>query len=252
MTETIVAITLPLSIRYAFNPRCTVKQRPSHAACPLPFRGSPIDYRHMLDPADAEGIAVDLLTRAGYDPTDRPGARAIAARLHGFGCIERWPGLATRGPAWSCTVHGCVRIVLRGGLAPEHRNFAIAHELAELELRRLGYLDEDLEEASDAIGAALVAPRRAFAVVLREIGADYAALADAFVATESLVALRMGEVTGEPMVLVTPQRVRVRGATFEWGDEGDVRAAARRAGPGVRKVRLRDDPRRMVLRSGCV
>ena len=125
-----------------------------------------------MDLADVHGIADDLLVRAGFDLTDAPGARRIAEALHGPGCIFRLPRSLARAVAWSAVVQGRPRIYLATGLAPEERNHLIGHETAELELRRLGYDGADIEDAADAIGAALVAPRRAFAAVVRDVGAD--------------------------------------------------------------------------------
>lgn len=212
-----------------------------------PLRASD-DSAMPIDAAEIEGIAGQLLHAAGYDATDTPSAKRLAERLLGAGCIVRTPPGFMRAPAAHGIVAGRPVIHLRGRLDAEAERFLILHEVAEWNFRREGYRGEDIEDACDAIAAALVAPRRAFASVLRDVGPNYSALADAFVATESLCALRVGEVTGEPLALVTPARVRVRGQfEFNWGTEADVRALARSRRPGLRKTKLRDDPRRVVL-----
>ncbi len=196
------------------------------------------------------GVAASLLERAGYSDADAPGARRVAESVLGPGCVYRMPTSVARAPAWLAIVHGQARIYVRTGLAPEHRNFLIGHELAEWALARDGYRGDDIEEAADAIAACLVAPRAAFRAALREIGERYDELADAFVCTESLAALRVGETTGEPMALVTPRSVRVRGdGEWVWPAEDEMRRVARRGHPGLRRARLRDDPRRVVLRA---
>jgi hypothetical protein len=80
---------------------------------------------------------------------------------------------------------------------------------------------------------------------------NYTKIAQWFVTTETCAALRFGEVTGEPLALISPRAVVVRGDEWVWPDERELRAIARRrVAPGIRKTRLRDDPRRLVLRAG--
>lgn len=67
-----------------------------------------------------------------------------------------------------------------------------------------------------------------------------AELAAAFETTESLAALRLGEVTGQPIALVARQ-VRVRGDDWAWPPEADLRRARRGPPPrGLVKVQLRE------------
>jgi len=149
-------------------------------------------------------------------------------------------------------VLGAPRIYYRSSLAPQRADFVVAHELAHWALgTRLTEDENDIESACDALAAALIAPRRAFLDAVRAYGTRLPRLARAFQTTESLTALRLGETTGEPLALVAPRSVRVRGAMYSWPGESQLRAlaAARRSGPGLRNTRLRDDPRRTVLRA---
>jgi len=196
------------------------------------------------------GAAAAILRAAGHDEGDVPLVRALAEALLGPGAVVRVPGHALRVPASIAIVQGRPRIYLRAGSDPVRERFLIAHELAEWALERDGYREPDIEDAADAIGAALVAPRRAFAAALRDLGERYDALAATFLATESLVALRVGETQHEPRALVTPQRVRARGPeSWAWPDEHEIRRAARTGRPGLRRTKLTDDPRRVVLRA---
>ncbi len=63
--------------------------------------------------------------------------------------------------------------------------------------------------------------------------------------------LRIGEVTAEPVALVSPKLVRVRGDDWGWPSEREIRRLSRGAdGPQLlRIVRLTDDPRRVFLRA---
>lgn len=133
-------------------------------------------------------------------------------------------------------------------LPPLYAAFAVGHELGHWLLTRHGYCGNDDEAAADYLGAALLAPRRAFLRARRALGHDLPALANAFSMTETGVALRLGEALHVPLAVVSPAHVRVRGPeAWVWPNEATVRRWARVAEPGLRKVRLTDDPRRVVL-----
>lgn len=194
------------------------------------------------DGADAEGAARWVYERAGLDPTEPPGPTAVARAL-GIGVYT-----APKRGAWG---HGCLvrfagawQIWLAPRLPEQHRAFAVAHEIAEWAHRHRETVGS--EALCDATAAAVLAPRAAFAAI---IGGepDFAALARAFRTTESCVALRIGEVTGRPMALVSPQTVRVRGDEWGWPDANAIRRMATRPTNDARAIRLGDDPKRTVI-----
>lgn len=200
------------------------------------------------DLADLEGTAAALYRQAGYDDGEPAPVIALATRLLGPGCVQRVHAGALPGDAALVTVHGERRIYVRKGLAPARLRFAVAHELAHWALGDCS-TGVDLEARCDALAACLVAPRRAFLHALRETD-RYHLLAERFATTESCVALRLGEVTGEPLALVAPLSVRVRGEAYVWPGERELRAlAAKPRTPGIRKAKLRDDRRRVALRA---
>jgi len=179
------------------------------------------------------------------DTSEAPRVLALARRvLGGAGTVLTVHARALPGDAALATVNGERRIYLRSGLSPLRQRWAVAHELGHLALE-LDSSTRENEDACDAFAAALLLPRRAFQVALRETGVSYTKLAQWFVTTESCAALRLGEVTDVPLALVAPSRTRVRGAEFGWPLE-------LRAGriPGVRRATLRDDRRRVALRVG--
>jgi hypothetical protein len=139
--------------------------------------------------------------------------------------------------------------VIARHLPPLYAHFAIAHEIGHYLLRRARFVGDDEERAADYLGAALIAPRRAFLAARRAMGDDLPNLARTFGMTETAAALRLGEVCHVPLAVVAPQTVRVRGPEeWVWPDESTLRRWARGlAQPGIRKVRLTDDPRRVVL-----
>lgn len=156
--------------------------------------------------AEAEGI----LRGAGFDPWDPPTieqlAHAVCDRVvahHGLSSPARWVG-ATR------------ELWVNPRLGPRRRAFAVAHELAERHLAEQGYEGEDIERRANALGAALLVPAPALRTALRVVGRRLPDLADAFDVSQSIVALRLGEVTGTPLALVLERRVAIRGEPFEW------------------------------------
>lgn len=188
-----------------------------------------------------------MLREGGQDDDDVPRLGQLATALLGAGAIEYAPQL--RGDGALARVGDQWRVYLRRGLTIERRAFALSHELAEWWLRvRERYDGEDVEIAANYIAAAIMAPRRAFARALRAHGHDFAELAADFRTTETHVALREAELVRMPRAVVTPALVRVRGPeAWVWPEEAVVRRWARGPAPRLRKVRLSDDPRRVVL-----
>ncbi len=199
-----------------------------------------------MEQLELEGIAEAVLHEGGQEDDDAPRLAQLVTTLLGPGAVEyaqlRGDGALTRvGDRW--------RIYLRRGLSLERKAFALSHEIAEWWLRvREGYVGEDVEHGANYIAAAIMAPRRAFARSLRAHGHDFAELAADFRTTETHVALREAELADIPRAVVSPALVRVRGPhDWVWPNEGVVRRWARAGAPGVTKVRLTDDPRRIVL-----
>lgn len=113
------------------------------------------------------------------------------------------------------------------------------------------YTGESYEQLVDAAAAAILAPRALFREALAHVGSDLPELARVFSTTETCMGLRIGEVTAEPVALVSPKLVRVRGDDWGWPSEREIRRLSRGAdGPQLlRIVRLTDDPRRVFLRA---
>lgn len=177
---------------------------------------------------------------AGLDDSEAPEMLGLARKLLGASSVISLPSRALPGPAALVSVRGQRRIYLRKGLNPKVLRWALAHELAHWALRIDSSTIEN-EDACDALAACLVAPRSAYLRALRSIGQSYTKLASAFATSESCAALRLGEVTGTSLVLVTTKRVRYRGAEFGWPQEIRDRI------PGMRRTTLQDDRSRIVL-----
>ena len=195
-----------------------------------------------------EGIVEQIYDEAGFDTRVGACPLRLARALLGPGTVCTVDATAALpGDAALVRLRGESRIYVRSRLPVTRRNFAVLHELAEWHLEREDYQDEDREDVADALAAGLLIPRQLFLRALRDDGSKFPSLARRFATTESLVALRLGEVTGEPLALVAP-RLRVRGKDWSWPPEEKLRQVARRRAPrGIRKMRLNDDRRRVAL-----
>lgn len=199
-----------------------------------------------MDGRDLEDEAVRLYRSARLDPSEGAPPSALVQGLLGAGAIRflapKWlPGggaIVRVGHEW--------RIYLSNDLSKESARFILLHELSHWALGPSGTEDE-----CDALAARLLAPRPAFEVALREAGGSYTRLAKWFRCTETFAALRYGEVTNEPLVVVAPANVRIRGQAWSWPSEPELRALATRSRlRGIRKAKLRDAPLRVALRVG--
>lgn len=205
-----------------------------------------------MELGDLEGTADALYRIAGYESDEPASLLGLARRLLGPDCIESTHARGLPGDAALISRREGSRIYLRMGLSPARLRFAVAHELAHrvLGVGSFGVGSEltELEQACDTLAACLVAPRRAFLRALRETDC-YSKLAARFMTTESCVALRFGEVTGEPTALVCPCAIYVRGEAWGWPPESELRVLATQGGPGLQTTRLRDAPRRIAMRA---
>lgn len=193
---------------------------------------------------EIEGVAAALYKRAGFDDGEPANAVSLAEALLGPGRVRRVHAGAMAGAAALARVGGDWRIYVRSSVPAHQIAFAVLHELGHWE-----FGPGAPESACDALAAALLLPRRAYLHAAREIGTDWQALAACFQCSESAVSLRWGEVVGEPLALVSPLRVRVRGADWGWPTERGIRELARSPRPGIASAPLSDDRRRFVVRS---
>jgi hypothetical protein len=199
-----------------------------------------------LTPEEIEGSVEATYRRAGLELDEPAHPVDIAEALLGEGCVRGVHAGALPGAGSLARFQGRSWIFFRSSLPVVRLPFVVAHEIGHFVLGA-----EAPEWACDAFAGALLAPRRAFMRATQELGADWSALSRRFGCTESWAALRWGEVIGEPLALVAPVTLRVRGEPYGWPEEPTkLRALAAADRPGLRKARLRDDPRRVVLRTG--
>lgn len=202
-----------------------------------------------MDTTWCEGAAVSLYERLGFDPSKPISTFRIARAWLGADAIVRPP--VYMGTASTFIYDGRRRIAIARKVPDLQAGHLVGHEIGHGLLAEIGYCDDDEEDMADLIGAALLAPAPAVWMFYRIFGPRaFAEMADQVGSSETWAALRLAEVRNIPRAVITPQKVRVRGPdNFVWGSEADVRhlAKSRATRPGVTKIRLRDDPRRIVL-----
>ena len=140
---------------------------------------------------------------------------------------------------------------MRESLNERQLNHCAAHELGEWVLNAIGYSPENPEEVARRIAAAICVPDRAFHAARGNLGDDLGALSRAFSVSQSLMALRTAECLGRATALITPTRVRTRGAQWEWpSTRTDWNELLRRwRAAGLARERIRDARHRFVLRA---
>lgn len=200
--------------------------------------------------SDAEQLAFDFYERNGCDPAEPVDPFTLTRKFLGPGTIIRAPGMVS-GPAATFVIDGKRKIAIKRGVPIDQAAFFCAHELGHIVYDEMGYRGEDIEDQCDLFAGALLAPRPAMIRLYRAFGFDVEAIADEVGSTQTWAALRIGEVFHVPLVVVAP-RIRARGPeSWVWPDAGTLRRWAQRlpVGMGLAKTRLKDDPRRTMIRA---
>jgi hypothetical protein len=202
----------------------------------------------MLDAdrlSDVQGDG-DLILRAHrFAPDQRPNIRALLKAW--VGVEPEWARIRTEGAR--CILNGQPRIFCRHRTPLARAIFVWLHEAAHIHYDLAGLREdpEIVEAMCNALAAALLAPRAAFRLAIFETGYDVPAIADAFRTTQSVALLRIGEVVGNPVVLLRPPTPIVRGADFAWPPERELARVVKSPPPGVASIRIADETKRWGL-----
>lgn len=201
-----------------------------------------------MDLADLETIATSTYERHGFSPDRAVSTFKLARKIHGSDCIVRPHTLLGAYPASTTHLEGRPRFALRKTVPDDEAQFYIGHELAHDLLGLPHGKGAEIESACDYLAACLIAPRAAVVALYRAFGWDLRAIADEVVATQTWAALRLAETMREPLAAISPIAVRVRGPEeWVWPSEPEIRRMARRPGPGIKKIRVTDRPKRAVI-----
>lgn len=195
---------------------------------------------------DIEEVAEKLYQTAGFELSAQAPPVLLARRLMGDAAVRTVPDDVLQGSGALVRVGDEWRVYLRAGAANEVKRFVLLHELAHWALG-----PSATEGACDALAAALLVPRPAFLAAVGRHGRRLPILAHSFGTTESCVGLRLGETTKRATALVSPQKIRLRGAGYRWPSAAALRELALADHvPGLRKAKLRDDPGSVLLSAG--
>ena len=191
----------------------------------------------MVEQLSLEFLAREVRDRARISPVEVVSAPRIALRLLGPTSVRVVPHLSTR--ACLAKVGGGHRIFVRAN-SPD-ANFDVAHELGHWALREVaGYVGDDEEALANLVGAALIAPPPAMRAAYDAFGKAPARLAKCFAFSQTAALLRIAEVRGDELAIVTKNAnvmLRTQGR-FPWAVDDARRWARGRAPRDVVKVRL--------------
>ncbi len=137
---------------------------------------------------------------------------------------------------------------VRTGTSPAKARFVVGHEIAHwwLEERCGARGGARTEARCDALGAFLAVPRAVFLRARQAHGDDVRAIAEELKTTQSIALLRLGETTGRPSAVVRSMGAIVRGEPLRWPSL-ELASVRRARFPGLRKVRIDDEARRLGL-----
>lgn len=141
---------------------------------------------------------------------------------------------------------GLVRLSV--DLHPRRARHVLGHELGHVWLEREGrFVPPNIEERCDVFGAILNMPRAGVRHWLKQNGHAFVQLAEFFGVTQSVALLRIGEVTGRPVMLLRERGPIVRGFDFGWPSRSPVQLALGRGREVVHLVQVRDEPQRVGI-----
>jgi hypothetical protein len=197
----------------------------------------------------AERAAEDLYRVARICPENPRGAAALARAVLGKRCIRIVPrnSIPKSALVWDRR-HPVIQLC--EGLNTRELNHCAAHELSEWHLRVHNYHGPEPEELAGRIAASLCVPAKAFFAARAALGDNLGILSQAFAVSESLMALRFAECLGSATALITPTRVRTRGAPWAWPSTPEAwrELVMRAPNNGLHVQRLRDARGRVVIR----
>lgn len=192
---------------------------------------------------DADADVSSLYQQHRINPQSPPSAEGLAWRL-ARATVVRVVALKT-----ATFVHAKNEIWVPADRDEYAREWAIAHELGEWHAEQLRLPAAHRERYAQAFAAAAIAPPPLVWEAVSCVGWSLSQLARTLGLTQSVAALRVGEVTGSPVALVTPRAIHTRGRGFSWPESSIVRRWAREGRDGLVREPITDDNGRAVLRS---
>lgn len=195
---------------------------------------------------ELEGIADELFQRAGIDPASAPGVLRLLMQSNLF-AVHFSPSVRTpRYRPANDDGPPTIEIPQVHGLRIDGLNWLGAHEVGEYYARRVE--SEDRERVANAVAASIVAPRSAMRRARERWGiADLSAPAARLAVSETVLALRHGELWETPVAVIwSGGRVVRRGIDGDVTD-AELRRIARAGGCEELRAIPLTDARRVAL-----
>jgi hypothetical protein len=196
---------------------------------------------------DYEAEAEALLTKNGFPIDEAPDVEYLACCELGFANVVTAYGLQVPARARN----GVIQVNPRA--SARRKRWLIVHELSEIRLQQALYMRADVEIVADRLAAAILVPRRALLAAVRIYGRHLPTLAAVFETTQTIISLRLGEVTGSSVALVTRRTVMFRGPEYVWPGLRGLRGMAHGANdlpPGIERLLLTDSVRVALVALG--
>lgn len=156
-----------------------------------------------------------MLEEAGVDAQRGASMDRICEGL--TGAKPRYMRMVGTGDVWK--FHG-EWIVRAHSALPDWRKIeVVGHELGHWRAKTTGrHFNSLLEQEAwcDAVGARLACPSPAFRRLVSKVGHRVHGIAEAFGVSQSMTLLRLGEVTGRPVLLLRQTQHIARGRDFGW------------------------------------
>jgi hypothetical protein len=202
------------------------------------------DGRMTYEPWELEGLANSVFRVTGIDPATAPSPAEIV-KAHPDIQVE-YVMRASR-PARFGYIRGVPTMRILNTAPALARAWFIAHELGEIVLHRAGADDEAVEQLADNVAACIIAPTVAVRTIRNRYDLDFEHAARRLRLSQTILALRYGEIWGGLVIVLERSRVKTRGG-FEIPSERDLRRiAAAGGGDGLTVIPVTDAPGRMLL-----
>jgi len=185
-------------------------------------------YSRHMEPFEIEGAALEFYRRAGVDPERPIGVLRLLMACPDID-VEFCPRLH-RPAKLIVAPDGRMRIQLRSTDSAIALSWRAGHETGEALLVRSRCVSPHIEQYADNLAGAIVAPMPALRALRARAGSDFARIAGALRTSQTIAALRYGEVFDEPLAVILPGRVKRRGPVDGLPSDAELRRIVRAGG----------------------
>lgn len=187
-----------------------------------------------MESYEIEGAALEFYRRAGVDPERPIGVLRLLMQCPDID-VEFCPRLH-RPAKLIVAPDGRMKIQLRSTDSVIALSWRASHETGEAILARARCTSPFVEQYADNLAGAIVAPMPALRALRARAGSRFDLIAGALRTSQTIAALRYGEVFDEPLAVVLPGRVKRRGPVDGLPSDSELRRIVRAGGCGEARV----------------